>query len=99
MRAAFWTAAAALMMSAPAAAQVFETNGDGSYRRSASLGEAMGYRQTSYLFRSAPVYEGPTYVTGAVWRTVESTTTITPYGVFETIHDRARPWYEPFPLY
>lgn len=89
---------AALLMAAPAAAQVFETNGDGTYRRSASLGDALGYRQTSYLFRAAPVYDGPTYVPAYAVRTVESTTTITPYGTFETIHDRARPWAGTIPI-
>ena len=95
MRFGLLTAAALAMAAPPVGAQVFESNGDGTYRRAASLGEAMGYRQTSYQFRAAPAYDGPTYVQSFGWRAVESTTTITPYGVFETIHDRERPWFEP----
>lgn len=77
-------AAFAILIPAAASAQIYAANGDGTYRRTTSLGAALGYRQTCTIFRAAPASRDPgNYVQPCDYHALYEERLVTPDEVIE----------------
>ena len=82
-----YSLAAVFLLLAPAvaAAQVYVSGGDGTYRASPSLAHALGYRQTSYVFRPAPApVASAVYVQSYDYHALFEDRVVTPDAVIES---------------